>query len=183
MNKKFSSNRKSNQQGVALLEVMIAMFLFAISVLGFSQLQLMNIKESHDSEQRATAVRIASGLISRMSANSGAADTYRTIVAGFSGCSDDPDNACADTGDLAAQCSGEQLAEYDVWYSFCGLDGGVGDSLTGFTPAISCAGGACGAGVDMDVSIQWISKIADSNADIATTNVTDQVIMSVRLSN
>ena len=50
----------SRQCGIALIEVMIAMLLFAISVIGYSQLQLKTMHEAYDGQQRAIAIRIAS---------------------------------------------------------------------------------------------------------------------------
>ncbi len=172
---------KSSQYGIALLEVMIAMLLFAISVIGYSQLQMKTIHEAYDGQQRAIAIRIASGLVDRMSANTSALDDYRDEIEAFDECPDAPVAACADTAGAAAVCTDSELAAYDVWYSFCGLDSGVSENLIEFDPSASCAGGACGPGTDMEIRLQWISKMADSNAKINAAAVRDQVAMTVRL--
>lgn len=171
----------SRQCGIALIEVMIAMLLFAISVIGYSQLQLKTMHEAYDGQQRAIAIRIASGLVDRMSANTTALTAYRDEIDAFDECPDAPPSACADAGGGAAICTNTELAAYDVWYSFCGLDSGVADNLTEFDPSASCDGGACGPGVDMEIRLQWISKMADSNAKIDAGSINDQVAMTVRL--
>ena len=180
-NHSLRSYRPVTQHGVALMEVMIAMFLFAISILGYSQLQMKSFHESYDGQQRAIALRIASGLVDRMAANTAALDTYRTEIEGFSDCPDNPVVSCADTGAAAAVCSADELAAYDVWYSFCGQTSGVGENLTEFEPSITCTGGACAVGVDMQLRLQWISKMADSNVNIDGGSVTDQVRLTVRI--
>lgn len=166
------------QQGIALLEVLIAMFLFAVSILGYSQLQMRSIHESYDGQQRAIAIRVASGLVDRMAVNTGSLPAYSAEIGAFAGCADNPPAACAVAG---AACTGDQVAAYDVWFAFCGLDSGVADTLTNFNPTMTCPGGACAPGQNIQLTMQWVSKIADSNSNIAPAAVFDQVQFSVLL--
>jgi len=166
----------ARQHGIALLEVLIAMFLFAVSILGYSQLQMRSIHESYDGQQRAIAIRVANGLIDRMSVNTGSLAAYSAEIAAFGNCADNPPAACAVAG---AACTGDQVAAYDVWFAFCGLDSGVADNLTNFNPTMACPGGACAVGQNIQLTMQWVSKIADSNANINAAAIFDQVQFSV----
>lgn len=65
------SRRRHNQEGFLLLEVLIAVLIFSIGVIGMVMLQAVSSANSTNSEDRTTAAVLAGDLISELwSANS-----------------------------------------------------------------------------------------------------------------
>lgn len=60
---------KIKQQGVGLVEVLVALFLLAISVLGFAALQLRAVDSSLEANKQVIALTIARDLAEKMRAN------------------------------------------------------------------------------------------------------------------
>lgn len=59
----------NNQKGVGLVEVLVALLLLAIAVLGFAALQLKAVDASAEANQQVLALTIARDLAERMRAN------------------------------------------------------------------------------------------------------------------
>lgn len=57
------------QQGISLLETMIAVLVLAIGLLGVAGLQTMNLKNSHSAHQRTMAVMLTGSMAERIRAN------------------------------------------------------------------------------------------------------------------
>jgi type IV pilus assembly protein PilV len=62
-------NNKINQVGFTLLEVMIAVFVLAVGLLGLASLQMLSLKNNHSAQYRTTATIIAYDVIDRMRLN------------------------------------------------------------------------------------------------------------------
>jgi type IV pilus assembly protein PilV len=60
---------KRNQVGFTLLEVLIAIVISAIGLLGIAKLQLITLKNNSASQYRSIAIQLASDAIERMRAN------------------------------------------------------------------------------------------------------------------
>lgn len=73
--------RRPAQSGVMLLEVLIALLIFALGVLGLVGLQANAIKQSGQSKYRTDATLLANELIGQMWLTN---RTYATLNAGFS---------------------------------------------------------------------------------------------------
>ncbi|MFC0048936.1 type IV pilus modification protein PilV [Rheinheimera tilapiae] len=58
-----------SQQGISLLETMIAVLVLAIGLLGVAGLQTMNLKNSQSAHQRTMAVMLAGSMAERIRAN------------------------------------------------------------------------------------------------------------------
>ncbi|MCY1244158.1 type IV pilus modification protein PilV [compost metagenome] len=61
-----TSHPGKTQQGIVLLEALIALLIFSVGVLGLVGLQATSVKQAAAAEYRATAVLQANDLISRM---------------------------------------------------------------------------------------------------------------------
>jgi len=125
------------QRGVGLLEVLIALLVLAVGVLGFAGLQMTALSQSDDANHRIAAVLIAQDAIERLELNpigrgmpENPADPWGTNhyqkggwVSGEYG--DKPDADCI--GKEAA-CNAKQLAEWDIaqlsWQAANQLPGG-----------------------------------------------------------
>ena len=71
---------KHTQSGVGLIEVMVAVLLLSVAVLGFSALQLRAISATDESLVRTQALSVIRGLAENMRANSQQIGTYQTTI-------------------------------------------------------------------------------------------------------
>ena len=93
---------KHNQAGIGLVEVMVAVLLLAIAVLGFSALQMRAIQATDESLMRTQAMNVVRGLSESMRANSGQLDTYKAVI---------KDGATAnDCSSMSQKCTAAQIA-------------------------------------------------------------------------
>ncbi|MFT7413440.1 MAG: type IV pilus assembly protein PilV [Methylophagaceae bacterium] len=60
---------KSNNTGFTLLEVMIAVFVLAVGLLGLANLQMLSLKNNHSAQYRTSATILAYDIIDRMRLN------------------------------------------------------------------------------------------------------------------
>lgn len=99
-----------NQQGVGLMEVLVAIFLLAIGVLGFSALQIRAIDASQEAADRSMAMNIARDLAERIRINKTALVNYKDAINKKDtqlGCLGDKTNYLPD-------CNAEKMAKYDA---------------------------------------------------------------------
>ena len=73
-------NQFSYQQGVGLIEVMGAVLLLSVAVLGFSALQLRAISATEESLIRTQALSVVRGLAENMRANPIQMEAYETAI-------------------------------------------------------------------------------------------------------
>ncbi len=114
----------NNQKGVGLVEVLIALLVFSIGMLGVASLQVVSKTTSFEAQQRQEAVLIASEIVSRMK-NSGM--TYSEIETAYEmtefdstqhsptlvGLGDPPVTKDCDAYD--SDCSQAQIAKWDIY--------------------------------------------------------------------
>jgi type IV pilus assembly protein PilV len=107
--KKYSppSGRASAQQGITLLESLIALLILAIAVLGMLGVQLRTLAETQTGVRRAQAVRLIEDLAERIKSNPGG---YSQLSAYVSNWTDLP----ADIDCAGATCTPAQLAQWDL---------------------------------------------------------------------
>lgn len=92
-----------SQQGVGLLEVLVALVLLGIAVLGFAALQLRAINASLEASNNVQAVSLARDLAERMRVNRDGLATYKSAYT-----STTKKDACA-----TKFCEAAELAEHD----------------------------------------------------------------------
>lgn len=90
---------QSTQIGVGLIEVLVAILLLSVAVLGFSALQLRAISATDESLVRTQALSTIRGLSESMRANSQQIQTYQTTI-----------NNASKTRESCLQCTAEQIA-------------------------------------------------------------------------
>lgn len=73
MSIKLTSNNKFNQAGFTLLEVMVAVFVLGVGLLGLAQLQITSLKYNLSAESRTQASLLAGDMLDRIRANQSAA--------------------------------------------------------------------------------------------------------------
>ena len=161
-------------QGLSLIEVLVTITITSIGLMGLISLQMQAVKATTDSGNRSQAVWIFNDIINRIHANEVASADY--ITDGFYACGAAP-TVCSsyNTGAAnvlaAAECSGAQMAAWDLFEVACGApknnaaNGSVryiGNSIDYLPNArlqITCAaGGACINGAPLAITLQWRAK-------------------------
>jgi type IV pilus assembly protein PilV len=104
---------RSRQRGFTLIEVMIAVFVLSIGLLGVAALQLTAKKSSHQAWQRAQAVLLADSILERLRMNPSAAASYHTGIGSSAlgaGTRTTPGQDCS-----TQSCTAAQMAAWDLW--------------------------------------------------------------------
>lgn len=94
------------QRGFGMIEVMVAVLVLAVGVMGFAGLQTRAVRASGDSYYRTQAMAIAQDLAERMRANSTQKAYYLTTTL-WSG-------TAATTNCITGTCSAQGMADYDA---------------------------------------------------------------------
>jgi len=105
----------AHECGFSLVEVLVAVVIVSIGLLGVGELTLTGLREGAAALTRTQAVYLISDMIERIRANPDAADAYdcATYV------SAPAERGCAPSGAPAIQCTARELAEDDLarWQS------------------------------------------------------------------
>ena len=127
----------NNQHGVGLIEVLVAVLLLSVAVLGFSALQLRAISATDESLIRTQAMSILRGLAENMRANSAKIDTYQAIInsptsvtdISSSGCREITDNCTATKVAVKeSKAAVAKLTEYGISVTMISCPGTAGFS-------------------------------------------------------
>ncbi len=176
-----------NQSGVSMVEVLIALVVFAIGVGGMAGLQLRSISMSVDATQRAVVLAKSQELADRMRSNSAALVNYINSSPynnnDGSYCAAAPADNCADSQSGAATtCTAAQMATFDLWDVFCASQTGLNQSVIEWNADITCTSAACNGAQDtVTITTSWVSKTADSNENLIRTSsaaTSDQLTLS-----
>ncbi len=66
---RFRKDIGAEQQGVGLVEVLVALLVFSVGMLGVASLQVVSTKSSFEAQQRQQAVYLASDMLARMASS------------------------------------------------------------------------------------------------------------------
>lgn len=100
---------RNYQNGVGLIEVLVAMLILAIGVLGFIALQYRAVEATHESTYRVQAINLARDMAERMRVNRGAVSDYQTKLK-----KPVADQIVVSKNCSEEDCTAEELASYDV---------------------------------------------------------------------
>lgn len=147
-----------HQDGLTLIEILIALLVIAVGLLSTASLQLLSKRSNYDAAQRTTAAHLAQDLLERMRSNPDALIDYLpagTLGRGSQGAA--PAVNCAAAG---VTCTAPELAAYDLWQWEQLLDGALeqraGNATGGLVEARVCIRGpAFGATGVYEVAIAW----------------------------
>lgn len=113
-------------QGIGLIEVLIALIIVAIGMLGIAGLQFMSKRSNFEAVQRTTASMLAQDIVERMRANRAAISTYAGTLEnlpeplGGGTMGEEPSPSC---GSSASKCDPAQMAVHDLWQWEQAIDG------------------------------------------------------------
>lgn len=96
-----------------MVEVLVAMLLLAIGVLGFSVLQVRAVEATFEATSRSQAMLILRGLAEKIRVNSAGQGSYTAAVSGFNAST----APTAPTTCFAALCTPAQMASWDAYQS------------------------------------------------------------------
>lgn len=171
-----------SQQGVTLIESLVALMVLSIGLLGTAHLMATGIKQSNSSFHRTQATYIAENIAERMRANPEAvtAMDYAAFDSGSLSCT----SAIPTCGSTATtSCSAKDLADYDLYQASCGQggstngDNGVKAVLPGGSLTIAC-NGVCAADSTYTISVNWTEvELQSDNTDGQTTKSVQHVIL------
>lgn len=104
-------SNQSKQHGIAMIEALIALLVLALGVLGLARLQVSVLTESRNTNARAMAVQLAADLSERMQSNAVIRRANPAINPYVTDWGVPP---VAVRNCLAANCSGDELAAFDL---------------------------------------------------------------------
>lgn len=101
----------SGAAGLAMAEVLVALLVFSIGMLGLASAQLGGKRAGYDALQRSVAAALAGDLLERIRANPVHAAAYAATIGGDGG-----ERPAAPEVDCdRSACTGSQLAVFDLW--------------------------------------------------------------------
>ncbi|HEX7048560.1 MAG TPA: type IV pilus modification protein PilV [Gammaproteobacteria bacterium] len=103
--------RAGNSRGFTLIEVLIAVVVLSVGMLGVAALLINSLQSSGSAILRTRAVTFAEDMADRIRANSAAGASYVVDLAGMGA-----NNNCTDTANtVAANCTSAALAMHDIF--------------------------------------------------------------------
>jgi type IV pilus assembly protein PilV len=172
-NSKMRVNRsKGLQRGYSLLEVLIAMIVLAVGMLGIAGLQLLSVKNTHSAYYRSQATLLAYDIIDNIRANPNKISSYEIDLGDMPSGSY---STCVGTG---ASCSTDDMAKYDLFQWKCTIGKWAGVAPCNSSDLIGIVGllpGGDGSvvreGNDVRVTVQWIDKDEREQATTAAEKI------------
>ena len=99
---------RSSQKGVGLIEILVALLVLAIGILGFIALQYRSVEATSEAINRVQAMNVARDMAERIRVNRDAIATYKTET-------ETADSQTSFAKDCTSEgCSAIELADYDV---------------------------------------------------------------------
>lgn len=147
-------SEQTQQAGFSLLEVLIALLVLAIGLLGLAALQNVGLRLNSQSYERTQATILIDDMIDRMRANSAGvtAGDYNALVPALTNTPPTATNcettACATTS---------AVASYDAnrWIAAIAGTATQRAALAGGMGRITPAGNVAGGGLLFDISVSW----------------------------
>lgn len=158
---------KYTEQGFTLLEVLIALVILSLGLLGQSKIQALGVRASADSNLRTEATFLANDMVERMRANRPSVDSgyYAGIAYSSIDCTTPPATICSEgTAGSAADCTTTEMADEDAFNWFCD----VSASLPNGNVSVSNASG------EYSIQVSWDGL--DENGAVQSRNVSATVI-------
>ena len=144
--------RISSQQGFSLIEILVAVLVIAIGLLGVAGMQLIGLKGNQQSFSKNQAAHHAQAILEKMRGNPAGVISNKYIFDSSTyDCAVEPAKNCAL---VASVCDTEEIANHDLFRGFCGRKGGtaggIRGDLSGASMTITCPVD-CTAGIALNL--------------------------------
>ncbi|MGI0119481.1 type IV pilus modification protein PilV [Zooshikella sp. RANM57] len=159
--------KSAAQRGVGMIELLVAVFILSIGLLGMAGLQAVSLKNNNDSLNRSYATFLSSSIIDRIRANP--TGSYATDF------SDAPPVKADSCEGSSSNCNNAQLAQYDLATWKCSLGGHNDDSNCTGEPAgllNSGQGNITVTGTEYTITIRWTERLDAEGSPVITSFVT-----------
>ena len=164
-------NSNTKQSGVGLVEVMVALLLLAVAVLGYSALQGRAIKATNESFERSQSLVIMRNIAEKIHANPSAIATYAAQL-NVAAVPTAPGNQCGLNGVAVTRlCTPAQLAEAESYKVRADLQNY--DFQIQMHPCPNTGGTGATAATNIMFSYCLISAWGDTTPTIGVTADTD----------
>jgi len=150
------------QRGASMLEVLAAVFVLAIGLLGTASLQLTSKRSNLEARDRALATALAQGFVERMRMNPRALGTYTDAGLGRA-----LDGASMPAVDCSVDCTDAQMAGMDLYDLEQALAGAAvqlgGNDVGGLSTPRVCVDGPDGGAGTYTIAIAWrgLTRLSD----------------------
>ena len=158
-------------RGFSLIEVLVALVVLTIGLLGMAGLQGYSITGSYNAHLRTQATALAQGIIDRMRANptEARANTYSVDIG-------DAPASGTDCIGVSANCTTAQLANYDVREWKCNLGAYANNAIcTAFVSQSTLPSGDGKIEIQnngqIEVTVQWTDTAGDTHQVMLTTSL------------
>ena len=108
-------NTYKNQKGVGLVEVLVALLLLAVGVLGYTILQLRAVDASSEALMRSQGIMVLRGLSENMRANPAAQNSYPAAVRNYTNITSTPTVPTKVCFNPSITCTAVEMATYDAF--------------------------------------------------------------------
>lgn len=166
MMKSISTTIDRTHQGYTLIEILIAVVILSIGLLGMAGIQIKGMRGTQNTFLKSTATNLAQNIAERMHANPLGADAVESsppekkyyITDDTSSFSCSTVLSCNGTG---ANCTATDMAKADMFEWICGVKattgfiGGINNSLPNGVGKITCADDPCTSGSTRTITISW----------------------------
>jgi type IV pilus assembly protein PilV len=171
--------------GYTLIEILIAVVILSIGLLGMAGIQLKGLRGTTSSTLRSDASIMANDIAERIHANSGEVSIggaaqnqhYSDVDTSTIACGVPPNFCSASPGNpvVAACNTAGDMAAFDIFEFACGLNGlgGVNNLLPGGSANISCNTAGCPFGSELTINVNW------SEVDPTTGNPINKTVTMV----
>jgi type IV pilus assembly protein PilV len=168
-----TTSMKCNR-GFTLLEVLVAVLVLSIGLLGLAGLQAASLRNNHSGYLRSQATILAYDYIDRMRANRDVALTTNLYETSFDNTADEQVKNCQDSANV---CTSEEIAIFDKNQWKCMLGGS--DNVPFCSGTLSIAGTLPGGAGDVTrsangdylIQVRYQEREGSLNADTTTVQV------------
>ena len=173
-------SKQSSQRGFSLIEVLVAVLVVSIGLVGLAGMQLVGLKGNQQSFSKNQAAHHTQALLERMRGNPTAARNGDYVI--DSATLDCPSGVPENCSTSVVMCSAAQIARNDLYQSFCGnpnvTAGGIRGDLSQSQLVVACPVN-CATGLSIDIT--WQEQVLGSES-AGNNTVPRRLTLNTRIS-
>jgi len=158
--------RYAKQNGTSLIEVLVAVFVVSIGLLGVARMEIFSTQSSYTAIQRTSAANIAHDFMEKMRANPTELSAYAGLTLG-DGTINMPGTDCR-----VNNCTTADIAAWDTWVWEQQLMGAAevaaGNNTGGLAEPRGCITGPAGGAGEYTIAIAWRGNQSQPNPQTTT---------------